>query len=215
MSTEIIEVEAKLKPLQDELMTLQEKAETIEIKSDEDYAGATEFLSALKKKGKDRETMRKFFVDPLNAQVKSINAMFKPQDEVEQNVEKIVKGKMATFIKAKEEAAAKEQARLDSIRDAANQKREEKGQEAIAEPVRQVAPVAKTATAGTAQSTARKVWKHEVMSMAELPPDITKAILAEAWKKGIVTSVVQKFVDAGMREIPGVRVYEDTIIAIR
>jgi hypothetical protein len=53
-----------------------------------------------------------------------------------------------------------------------------------------------------------------MISMSDLPEDIKKAIFAEAWKKGIVTSVVQKFVDAGMREISGVKIFESNEIAL-
>ena len=89
------------------------------------------------------------------------------------------------------------------------------GKEAIQTPVREVAPVAKTVTTETAQTQVRKTWKHEIISMNDLPEDIKKAIFAEAWRKGIVTSVVQKFVEAGIRSMTGVRIFEKSNIVLK
>lgn len=208
-------VEKELAPLTTEVVSLKEKAEAVVITTDEDYEAAGDMAGVINEKKKAIDKMRKFFVDPLNAQVKSINGMFMPQIDEADAIVRLLKGKMSVFFDKKEEARLKEEKRLQDIRDRANEKRAEQGKEEIAEPVREVAPVAKTVTTGVAQSQVRKTWEHEILSMSELPEDIKKAIFAEAYKKGIVGMVVQKFVDAGMREISGVRVYEKTSIALK
>jgi len=192
---ELSAFEAELQPLQKEVITFQERAEALVIETDEDYEKAGEMAVVVNEKSKAIEKMRKFFVDPLNAQVKSINGVFNPQiDEAD------------TIVKTK---------RLQDIRDKANAKRAEAGKEAIAEPVKEVAPVARTVTTGMAQTTVRKTWEHEIISMSELPADVQKAIFAEAYKKGIVGQVVQKFVDAGIREMTGVRIYEKSTVVLK
>lgn len=211
----ISKVENELKVYETELLTEQAKAEAVVIASDDDYNMATEYISALNTKKKQLEKLRKFFVEPLNQQVKNINAMFKPQVEAHDGVIQIIKGKMASYFDKKEKERITEEKRLQAIREKANEKRAEQGKEAIAEPVREVAEVQKTASVGAAQTTARKVWKHKVISMDKLPEDIKKAIWAEAYKKGIVDQVVRKFVMAGMHEISGVEVYQETEIAVR
>jgi len=120
---------------------------------------------------------------------------------------------MSAAYDAKEEARIKEEKRLEGIRIAADAKRALEGKEAIAEPIREVAAPAKFVNTGSSKAVVRKVWTHEILKISELPADITKAILEEAYRKGIIATVVQKFVDAGMREISGVRIFEETKIA--
>jgi hypothetical protein len=206
-----IQIEAK--PIESEMTALRTQADTLVIKSDEDYKGASDFLDLVNSKKKNADKMRKFFVEPLNHQVDNINALFMPQVKAADELVQIVKKKMAVFFNEQEEARVKEQKRLDAIRDAANKKREEEGKEVIAEPVREVAMPQKTVATGSSKAQVRKVWTHEIEHLDQLPEDIKKAILGEAWKKGIAKSVVQKFVDAGMREMAGVRIFEETRIA--
>lgn len=212
---ELSAFEAELQPLQKEVLTFQERAEALVIETDEDYEKAGEMAVVVNEKSKAIEKMRKFFVDPLNAQVKSINGVFNPQIDEADAIVKTIKGKMSVFFDKKEEARLKEEKRLQDIRDKANAKRAEAGKEAIAEPVKEVAPVARTVTTGMAQTTVRKTWEHEILSMSELPADVQKAIFAEAYKKGIVGQVVQKFVDAGIREMTGVRIYEKSTVVLK
>lgn len=215
VDTNLATFEAELQPLTVEVLSLKEQAEKFEIKTDEDYAKAGDLAGVVNEKKKAIDKMRKFFVDPLNAQVKSINGMFNPKVDEADEIVRLLKGKMSFYFDKKEEARLKEEKRLQDIRDKANAKREAEGKELITEPVREVAEVQKTVTTETAQSQVRKVWSHEIISINALPEDIKKAIFEEAWRKGIVTSVVQKFVDAGMREISGVKVFEKSIIALK
>jgi hypothetical protein len=215
MSKEIKTIESELKPLANDVLSFSERANALVIASDEDYSSATEFVGIINEKKKAIEKARKFFVDPLNKQVKDINAMFKPQVDQADDIITTVKKKMGAFWQEKEKARLKEEARLQAIRDKANEKRAEQGKEEIAEPVKQVAEVAKTVTSDAAQSTVRKVWKHKVISINSLPEDVKKAIFEEAYRKGIIDTVIRKFVTAGIREMSGVEIYEDTEIAIR
>lgn len=207
--------ETQLEPLKVEVLSLKDQAEKFVIVSDDDYSRAGDMAGIVNEKSKAIEKMRVFFTGPLNAQVKSINGLFNPQIDEADAIVKTLKGKMSVYFTAKEEARLKEEKRLQDIRDKADAKRAEQGKEAIATPVREVAPVARTVTTGIAQTQVRKTWEHEMLSMSELPDHIKKAIFEEAWKKGIVTSVVQRFVDAGMREIPGTRIYEKSNIVLK
>lgn len=212
---EIKTIESELKPLEKEIVSFQQKAESIEITNDDDYSFATDFVGVINEKKKSIENARKFFVDPLNKQVKDINAMFKPQVEQADEIITLVKKKMGAFWQAKENARLKEEKRLQDIRDKANAKREEQGKEAIIEPIKQVAEVAKTVMGNETKSTVRKVWKHKLISMGELPSDVQKAIMAEAWKKGIVDTVIRNFIKAGIREMKGVEIFEEAEISLR
>lgn len=206
-------IETELKPIESEMTAFKDRAESLVIKTEEDYKSASDFLDLVNSKKKNTDKIRKFFVEPLNTQVSNINGMFMPQVKAADELVQVIKKKMATFFNEQEAKRVAEQARLDKIRDDANKKREEEGKEIIAEPVREVAMPQKTVATGSSKAQVRKVWTHEVEHLDQIPEDIKKAIIGEAWKKGIVKSVVQKFVDAGMREIPGVRIFEETRIA--
>ena len=209
-------VEQEVATIETEVVTLQEKADAVVIDSTESNEAATAVLGELSDKKKAIEEVRTSIVKPLNDHVKDINLKFKPQTTSIDAAIKTIKGKVSAYYIAEEEKAAKEQARLDKIREEADAKREEKGEEAIAEPVRQVEQKAQTTQAVSgATTTVKKVWKHQVLSMKELPENVMKAILEEAFKKGIVDTVVRKMVNAGMHEISGVRVYQDTEVSVR
>lgn len=211
--TDIIKIENEVKPIEEKMHSLKEQADAMVIANDEDYSNASIALNAVNSEKKAADKMRKFFVDPLNQQVKSINSLFNPRIDSADEIVKIIKGKMAEYFEKKEAERIKEEKRLQAIRDAANKKREEAGKELIAEPIREVAEPEKTVVAGNSKAQVRKKWTAEIEHMDMLPDEIKKAIMAEAYRKGIVDSVVQKFVDAGAREIAGVKIYEKTIIA--
>lgn len=215
MTTKVNTIESHLKPLASEVLSLQEKATTLVIASEEDYSSATEFVGVINEKKKAIESARKFFVEPLNNQVKDINAMFKPQVEQADEIITTIKKKMGAYWQKKEDARIKEEARLQAIRDNANSKRIAEGKEEIAEPVKQVAEVTKTVSSNSTQSTVRKVWVHKVTSINALPDDVKKAIFEEAYQKGIIDTIIRKFVKAGIREMSGVQIYQDTQIAIK
>lgn len=215
VSPVIATVEKEIKPLANDLILFRSEVEAFAIESDDDYSKASDMLKTVNTKKKSIEETREFFVKPLNTQVKSINGIFKPQTEHADETIKILKNKMSEFFDKKERARIAEENRLQAIRDKANEKRAEQGKEEIAEPVKEVAEVAKTVSAGFSSTTVRKVWTHEIISMKEMPPEIKEAIMGEAFKKGIVTTVVQKFVDAGMHEISGVKVFQKNVVSVR
>lgn len=209
----IVKVMAEAKPIETEIAVFRASADSLVIKSQQDYEGASDFLDRVNSKKKSADTMRKFFVEPLNHQVDNINALFMPQVKEADAIVQVIKGKMAVFFNEEEAKRVAEQKRLDKIRDDANKKREAEGKEMIAEPVREVAMPTKTVATGSSKAQVRKVWTHEIEHLDQLPEEIKKAIIGEAWSKGIAKSVVQKFVDAGVREMKGVRIFEETRIA--
>lgn len=212
--TESNEFSIALQPMEREVTSLKEKAVALNITNDEEYAQAGDIAGMIKEQGEKIEKQRKFFTVPINKQLDDINGLFMPKVKEADEIVKLIKGKMGVYFNAKEEARMKEEKRLQDIRDKANAKREEAGKEAIAEPVREVAEVPRSVVSET-KSTVKKVWTHEILSMSELPEDVKKAIFAEAYTKGIVKTVVQKFVVAGVREMTGVRIYQDTQVSLR
>lgn len=208
-------VEAEVAVIENEVVTFKERAEHLVIKSDEDNAEATTVLSELTTRKKGIEEARKFFVDPLNAQVKAINEKFKPQTERLDEVIQIIKTKVGAYHLAQEKKRADEQERLDKIRREADAKRIAEGKETIATPVRQVEEKQQTTKTTTGSATVKKVWKFKIVSFKDLPKDIKVLIMTEAMKAGIGDTVVRKMVNAGVREMAGVEIYQDTQVSVR
>ena len=121
----ILEVQKELQPLQSEVISFEEKVNSIVITTDEEYGQAGDLAKVIKDKGASIEKMRVFFTAPLNKQVKDINAMFNPDIEKAEAIVKAIKGKMNIYFTVKEEARLKEEKRLQDIRDRANEKRED------------------------------------------------------------------------------------------
>lgn len=209
------EIETKVATIESDVQTFEEKAKAMVINTAEDNNQATEILGVLTKRKKSIEEARKFFVDPLNAQVKAINAKFKPQTTQVDSIISIVKQKVGAYHLAEEEKRAKEQARKDAIRAKANEKRIAEGKEVIETPVNQVEEVKQTNNVDNASATVKKVTKHRIIDVDALPDNIKATIMAEAVKKGIADTVVRKFVNAGMTEISGVEIYQTTEVAVK
>ena len=202
-------------PIKQEMTSNQEKANAMVIASDEDYDEALKFVASVKSYGKNVDEKRKFFTAPLNAQVDNINALFQPSIKEAKKIEDIVKAKMGTYFEEKEAKQRAIEERAQKTRDAANAKREEQGKELIETPINTGQEVVKTNVVGGSSATVRKVWTGEITDINALPENIVQAILNEAEKKGIATSVVNKFVKAGIREMEGVKIYEKSQISVK
>lgn len=209
------EIETKVATIESDVLSFEEKAQALVIDSPEANTEATDILGVLTKRKKSIEEARKFFVDPLNQQVKAINAKFKPQTAQVDDVIKTIKGKVGAWHLAEEKRIAKEDARKQAVRDKANAKREEKGEAPIEAPVNTVAPKDQTTATENASATVKKVWTFKVKSYKELPDNVKVAIFDEAIKKGLADTVIRKMVTAGIHEMSGVEIYQDTQVAVR
>jgi hypothetical protein len=205
---QVIENDERVQELTEGSHMLVEQANSIEITDDESDVVAAEFLAQVKTARKRVDELRHWFTDPLEAQKKAIIARFKATDAPLEQAQKIVGGKHIAYTRAKEEAARKEQERLRKLAEArqerAVKRAEEKGLEApvpvIPMPTIEAPP--KTIHTAAGAVTTRKVWRHEVVDFAALPEEYK---VADEVKLG-------KVVRAGVREIPGVRIFEEMVV---
>jgi hypothetical protein len=174
------------------------------------------------------DMVRRAQVDPLNAQVKTINDAWRPLTDALASVEKVCKRKLLAFNQAEaervareqaearrrqEEAARKEQdalakaaaAKSSRVREAALEKAAVAGQELaqarMAEPMD--APTAFRTDHGT--TTTRYRWTFRI----EAPDEIPHRYLMPDEK------AIRRAVADGVRQIPGVVIYEEAEIAVR
>ena len=191
------------------LAEMTAQAQALEVKDDKSHAQATGMASEAKKLAKALDGDRKALTDPLTKMAKSIKALADNYLDKLSAIDLGLRQKIKARLDAQEmarreaektarEAAAKAQAEINARAEAAN-----------VEPVTIEVPVVpaqetKTRTeAGT--SYVKSIWKFEITDAAQVP------------RQYLVVSdqLVRQAVQAGAREIPGVRIYEDKTVQIR
>lgn len=197
-------VGSALADISKKVKTFEQKLGGIEIKSDEDMAAASDFMAAVKVKLTETEALRTAFVKPLNDQVKFINAKFKEQTDPLNSILSRVRRAIGDFISEKERKAKAEEARLQKIRDAADAKRRAQNKPTIAAPlaVQEVQTHIRTAKSAVSVS---KVWKFEILDEALIPREYLV----------VDSSSIRVAMNKGVRNIPGVRFYQDNQVASR
>ena len=208
MDLEVIERDERAQELSGISLELLERAQSIEIVDPVSDHEAAEFLAQVKTARKRWDELRHWFTNPLEKQKKAIIAKFAADDAPLAQAQKIVGDKHIAYVREAQEKARREQERLRKLAEArqakAAAKAEEKGLEAppvvIHMPTVQAPP--KTVRTEAGSVTIRSAWKFEVVDMAALPDEYK---IADAVKLG-------KVVRAGVREIAGVRIYEEMVV---
>lgn len=208
LELEVIEHDERVQELSQGSVELLERAQGIEIVDEESDLEAAEFLSQVKTARKRWDELRHWFTDPLEAQKKAIIARFKASDAPLEQAEKIVGGKHLEWVRKQQELARKEQERLRRLAEARQARAEKKAEERGEEPPPVVIPMPtvqappKTLHTSSGAVRTRTIWRFEVVDFAALPEEYK---VADEVKLG-------KVVRAGVREIPGVRIYEEMVV---
>ena len=214
MSEKIVTPESKILEIKKDVAGLEKKMETIAVTEERHVVEATEFLASIKGRIERVEELRKFFVGPLNEQVKTINGMFKeqlaPLAAIDEKVRSVVSAYKLAEIKKEREEEVKKAAKLEKE----NAKRAKAGKEKVIVPVEVAPKRGTTIKTESGKMTEKVVWEFEVEDVHKIPLKIRKKILDEALKKGVVKSIVKKEVVAGAREIAGVRIYENVTLSV-
>lgn len=169
-------------------------------------SAAVEFLGAVKKQFNAVEAKRKFIVKPLQDHVKTINDEFKritePLEEAESTVKRGISG-----WRTSEEFREREEKR---------KRIEVEGQAAVmrgdVERIRELAPehaaaaaeAPRTVAAAGAKAAFRTVTKFEVTDDWEVPADLKSPDLRK----------IKAAVDAGRRDIPGIKIWVEQQVAV-
>jgi hypothetical protein len=189
-------------------------------------ASATELLAGIARLKAEAENTRAVLVKPLNDQVKGINETFRsvlaPVLEADQLLrERVLAYNRDQQRRAEEAAAAAERERLASqalLTEA--EKAEAAGQGQVAEQLLERAVEGETAAravqreavlpsrhvnTGIGSSTVAKRWTFELEDLGKVPV----AYLA------LDETKVRKAIASGVREIPGVRIFQAETLAVR
>jgi hypothetical protein len=195
---------------QRETPSIKTKLEALVIASDADEKICIETGVIIARIEKDLENSRKKIVDPLNKQVKEINSFFKPFTDNLAALKETARQKIGDYRAEKERKRLEEQRRLDAIlakqREDELKKAAETGTAAPAIGLTiPVAPVANTVHSDTGAATGRTVWKWSVEDLSKVPDEYF--ILDEKKINGLVRG--------GVREIAGLKIYEDKEVSFR
>lgn len=216
--------------LKAEIATLDKSASTLlVITTDEQAVEAGNLLTVVRNRRKALDDERDSWVRPLNEQVKRFNALFKPGIDACDAILTKIRKALGVFQDAKDRAAKAEQDRLDAEARKRQEEADAKQREADAKRAQgdrvgaraaQAQATAAAADAGAASvasahaaptklstSTggtvkAAKVWTFEVTDPAAVPREFLT----------IDQTKIRDAVRTGAREIPGVRIFQETRI---
>jgi len=197
--------------LRDDANTLLYKAEEIAVINNlDEEARAVEFLTQTKRRAKIVDEKRKEYVAPLKAVIDKVNDDFKTILEPLAQAEVIVKRGMTTFRdseelrkkqEAREEAERAAKAAVNTFKNEMTDESMGKAQEAIGALQEAKAEAPRTVEgASGGQARFRKDWKFEIVDASIVPAEY----------RVVDAALVRAAVKKGEREIPGVRIYEES-----
>lgn len=185
---------------------LENASVSLVITGEKELANASDMLARVAKLRKQLEERRKFFTQPLNDQVKKINNLFKMWSEPLDRIDRKLRDAIAAY-RAEAERKRREEEEF-------NRRKQEllarlagkKGQEPPPPPPpveTMPAPAAVRTKSGLV--TTRKVWTFKVVDESLIPREYL--VLDEA--------KVRKAISAGVREIPGLSIYQQEEVVVR
>jgi hypothetical protein len=202
-------VRAQLQPFEDRLAAVAADASALEVKDEASNQTAAETLAVAKRLTKDLDAARKAIIGDADGYVRAVNNLAKALKDKLDGIARILTPKMSRYATLQEQARRAEEARRQKEAADLQKRLDAEAKKAGTEPVKvEAAPTpvpqgpVRTA-AGTVQT--RKVWKFEVEDAAQVPREFL--IVDEAR--------IRQAVRDGVREIKGVRIFEDTQIVTR
>ena len=188
-----------------EAIKLQEYAEARVIRSLDDVKLATDDLSIISRLKKAMEEKRKEYVKPLQDQAKAINDTYKTLMHPIEAADLTTRNKILAYQK-EQERVRREQEEINRLRLEASQKEMElKGELTESVNLVEVIPEApKRVSTDLGILGKATIWKFEVIDFASVPDEYK---IVDAAKVG-------KVVRAGLRSIPGIRIYPEGTLRV-
>jgi hypothetical protein len=198
----------KIEEISKDLVLFQKKVDAIQIKDEKHFVNATEMLSQIKARQKRIEDIRKFFVNPLNSQVKAINAEFKKVSMPLAIMEQQIKEVIISYRQEVEIKRLEDEKKMQQKWEKKQEKDKEKGKVVDFSLAPTIPKQATSVESKSGEVKFRKVWKFEIEVYSELPKNVVDEVLYQAKEVGIYDKVLRKMISQGIRDIKGVRIYE-------
>jgi len=226
----------RMEGMDSQISIIVEGAAQLCVTNKEEYEHAATYLIDVKDEIKSIEASRKELVGPVNETVKKINNAAKMRTEPLMKVERDIKAKISTYATKQEAIAEKEAARVageQEVKEKAAKKAADDAAKKLADAKESGDTVAAAAAASDAEQASaaltqaaqpqaiekpeincrtengnthiKKVWKFEVTDAAAVP--VGYLVVDE--KK------ISQAIKDGMRDIQGVRIYQENQVAVR
>jgi hypothetical protein len=211
-------IKGALEPFEAQIKEMAAKAKTIVIETDEAEAAALDDIGfPLDRLAKDIEAERKRIVEAPNAYLSKINALAGHYKDLAKSGSDAIKSAVKTYrnlkaIEAQRKALEEEKAAKDAREKAlaAQEKLKKEAAEmgvdasfdfVTPEPPKPVQPAepAKTVRTGKGKATAAKKWVHSIIDSALVPREYLT----------VDEKAVKEAIKNGIREIPGIQIYQD------
>ena len=187
-------------------------AEGVTVSSEKGMEEATDILSWVSKAKKQVEDKRKFLVKPLNDHVKAINEMFKGYMAPLEQADAMLRKKVIIYRQEQERIRREEEDRLRKEAEAERKRMEKQAKKEGVAPPPPPPPVApsmpeqaKTTYSGMGSVSTKMVWDFEIVDENKVPRNFMIAN----------EKAIRAAVKAGVRNIPGVKVFQKEELAVR
>lgn len=206
--TELVVVEQEV---QKETTSVIAAANAVVITGDAAVAEATDILSWIARAKKQVEEKRRFFVKPLQDQVASINQLFKGLVAPLEQADKTLRDKILHYRQEQERLRRAEMERLRKLQEKEQKRLERQAAKTGGPPPPPpVMPVAVEAQAKTVRGdmgtvSARMVWDFEIVDPSKVPNEY----------RVINEKAIRAAVKAGVRSLPGVRIFQREELSVR
>ena len=188
-----VTLQGSVMEIRTEMDTVQAACSALEIVDDESQAKAGEIRGRIKAIQKQLKTQLDFFVGPAKAYVKAVTDQFKLLGTGLETADSTLSRGMIAYHEAKEAAARKEREKIEK----AQAKAIEKGKT----PPPMVMPEPEQAVRHSeGQTVFTKVWTFEITGEVSVPREYCAPDSAK----------IRAAVAGGVRDIPGVRIFEET-----
>lgn len=195
----MIQSNEQIQKLKNTVASAIDYAEQLAVESDAGFETASQALVRIKEVARGADQLRKFFVDPLNKQVKAINDLFRPFTDNLADAEVTIKRKILRY------KAEEDEKRLKAQMDAqvAAQAQAEAAGEALDDRDLPVVPEKEMPKAEGTKITFKKIWSFRVTNPLSVP---RKYLIVD-------DTAIRRAVAESVREIPGVEIYQEEVMA--
>lgn len=188
-----------LTPIKQDVEEVLYNFQEIKVETNDEYTQAGDFLKQIQTKIKKIEAKRVEYTKPLDESKKRIMADFKALTEPLEVLVGEIKSKMTHFYKQEQIRLADEQAKREA--EALAKAKEEGVSEVTVEVVEQP----KSQVGEVATTTVKKVWKWEFEDASKVPHEYFT----------IDEKKINQAVRDGVREIAGIRIYQEDQLSVR
>ena len=198
-------IQQQTRELMDKAEIIVREAKEILVQDKGSLTTAVDFLGKIATAKKEVDSRRRFFVDPLNRQVKTINDLFRDYSDPLGEADRIVRNKVLIY-------QAEEAKRVAEVQRKAMEEAKAQAEEASKHPTEEFIPIPiniveepeKTVRAGAGSATTRQVWTFKIVDPSKVPDEY----------KVIDEKKIAAVVKAGVRNIPGVEIYPTSSLVV-